>query len=677
MDVSKYFSVFMDECHEHLQLLNQGLLELENNPDDAVIFRIFRSAHTLKGASATMGFNKMAKLTHVMEDLLSKLRSKEQEVNSEIISVLFEAVDTLEILANKIVEGKEEDIDISGVTQALNLHILGDSVKPLSNTSERTSAQLGNDSDHAPQPQTPIQSAAEERRIIQLQIRYVESEREQIAKAVADGMKIYHLDVGLVDNCLLKSARVFMIVKEIEKNGVVVRSSPPMKNLEDEQFDQRFMLGVLSTASVEELTKGIMSIGDVENVKIEEYTMENLPIEKRVVVNDGSVTRMNFTSAPTVRVDIRKLDDLMNLVGELVISRSRLEVLGLELGSKQLNEVVEQVGRLTLDLQDNVLKARMVPVETVFSRFPRLIRDLSKELGKDIDLEIHGGETELDRTLIDEIGDPLVHIIRNSVDHGIESPEERLKAGKPMKGKVILRAYQEGNIVIINVTDDGKGFNMDKVKEKALRLGLVEKEALEQMRNEQILELTFLPGFSTAEKVTDVSGRGVGMDVVKTKVESLGGMVKINSEYGKGSTLEMHLPLTLAIIQTLMVRLGKEIYAIPSGYVEQIISLTDSEVKLVRNQEMFMLRGSVVPLLRLQNILGTPDAKNMELEELDVVVLKIGERLVGCVVDSLLRQQDVVIKSLGKYLGAIKGIAGATILGDGRVALIIDIRAVA
>jgi two-component system chemotaxis sensor kinase CheA len=347
------------------------------------------------------------------------------------------------------------------------------------------------------------------------------------------------------------------------------------------------------------------------------------------------------------------------------------------LDSKQLNEVVEQVGRLTLDLQDNVLKARMVPVETVFSRFPRLIRDLSKELEKEIELEIHGGETELDRTLIDEIGDPLVHIIRNSVDHGIETPEERLQANKPAKGKIILRAYQEGNIVVINVSDDGKGFDVEKVKQKALKLGLVEKEALEQMRDEQIYELTFLPGFSTAEKVTDVSGRGVGMDVVKTKVEALGGMVKINSEYGQGSKLEIHLPLTLAIIQTLMVQLGKEIYAIPSGYVEQIISLTDSEVKLVRNQEMFVLRGSIVPLLRLQNILGTTDAQNMEFEELDVVVLRIGERLVGCVVDALLRQQDVVIKSLGKYLGAIKGIAGATILGDGRVALIIDIRAVA
>ncbi|HYH01466.1 MAG TPA: chemotaxis protein CheA, partial [Bacillota bacterium] len=603
MDVSKYFSVFMDECREHLQLLNEGLLELENNPDDQVIFKIFRSAHTLKGASATMGFNKMSKLTHVMEDLLSKLRSKELAVTSEIISVLFEAVDTLEGLANKVAEGQEEDIEISGITQSLNLYIMGDVIKPVYQAPVQESSTKAVDSSPAQPAQLQEQPAAD-RRAANLQLRYIDSERDQIAKAMADGMRFYHVDVNLVDNCLLKSARVFMVLKEIEKNGAVIKSNPPMKNLEDEQFDQRFLLGILSTVDPDALSKGIMSIGDVANAKIDEFNLENLPIEKRVQA-EASTARVNFTAAPTVRVDIRKLDDLMNLVAELVISRSRLEALGAELASKQLNEVVEHVGRLTLDLRDNVLKARMVPVETVFSRFPRLIRDLSKELGKEIDLEIYGGETELDRTLIDEIGDPLVHIIRNAVDHGIEMPEDRLKANKPMKGKVILRAYQEGNSVIITVKDDGKGFNIEKVKEKALKQGLVDKEALEQMRNEQIFELTFLPGFSTAEKVTDVSGRGVGMDVVKTKVESLGGMVKINSEYGKGSVLEIHLPLTLAIIQTLMVQLGKEVYAIPSGYVEQIISLSDSEVKMVRNQEMFMLRGSILPLLRLQDVLDT------------------------------------------------------------------------
>jgi two-component system chemotaxis sensor kinase CheA len=672
MDVSKYFSVFMDECREHLQLLNEGLLELENNPDDSVLFKIFRSAHTLKGASATMGFNKMAKLTHVMEDLLSKIRSKEQSVTPEIISVLFDAVDALEGLANHIAEGKEEDIEITGIVQALNVYIVGEVLRPVYSASE-PSGQPGVQT--AP-PGTAGQAAAAGDRRANLQLRYMESEREQITKAIDEGMKIYHLDVQLVENCLLKSARVFMVLKEIEKNGLIIRSSPPMKSLEDEQFGQRFLLGILSTVEPEELSKGIMSIGDVEHVTIQPIELAKLPIEKRVQA-DITGGKLNFVASPTVRVDIRKLDDLMNLVGELVISRSRLEALGAEIASKDLDEVVEHVARLTLDLRDNVLKARMVPIETVFSRFPRLIRDLSKELSKEIDLEIGGGETELDRTLIDEIGDPLVHIIRNAVDHGIESPEERQKANKPAKGKITLKAYQEGNNVIVKVTDDGRGFNVEKVKLKALKQGLVDHDTLEQMRNEQILELTFLPGFSTAEKVTDVSGRGVGMDIVKTRVEKLGGMVQINSVPGEGSVLEIHLPLTLAIIQTLTVKLGTEVYAIPSTYVEQIISLTDAEVKMVRNQEMFMLRGSILPLFRLQDILDTPNAQNSEFEELDVIILKVGERLVGCVVDGLLRQQDVVIKSLGNYLGTIKGVAGATILGDGRVALILDIRAVA
>jgi two-component system chemotaxis sensor kinase CheA len=672
MDVSKYFSVFMDECREHLQLLNEGLLELENNPDDSVVFRIFRSAHTLKGASATMGFNKMAKLTHVMEDLLSKIRSKEQTVTPEIISVLFDAVDALEGLANNIAAGKEEDIEITGIVQALSFYVVGEVLRPVYSVPEPS----GKKSDQSSTDGHANAAASEHDRRTNLQMRYMESEREQISKAVSDGMKIYHVDVQLVENCLLKSARVFMVLKEIEKSGVIIKSNPPMKNLEDEQFDQRFILGVLSNAEVDELSKAIMNIGDVEHINIEPIELAKLPIEKRVQV-DVVGGKLNFMASPTVRVDIRKLDDLMNLVGELVISRSRLEALGAEIASKDLDEVVEHVARLTLDLRDNVLKARMVPIETVFSRFPRLIRDLSKELSKEIDLEIGGGDTELDRTLIDEIGDPLVHIIRNAVDHGIESPEERQKANKSPRGKITLKAYQEGNNVIVKVTDDGRGFNIDKVKEKAIKQGLVESDALEQMRNEQILELTFLPGFSTAEKVTDVSGRGVGMDIVKTKVENIGGMVQINSVHGEGSVIEIHLPLTLAIIQTLTVKLGTEVYAIPSTYVEQIISLSYAEIKMVRNQEMFMLRGSILPLFRLQDVLDTPNAQNTDFEELDVIILKVGERLVGCAVDALLRQQDVVIKSLGDYLGTIKGIAGATILGDGRVALILDIRAVA
>lgn len=647
MEISQYLSVFMDECQEHLLTLNQSLLELEHNPDSSgILDKIFRAAHTLKGASATMGFNKMADLTHAMEDVLSKLRAKDLLVTAEIMNTLFEAVDLLETLTNKIGEGKEEDIEIGSVVQELRHFVTAETIPAKGDRRQK------------------------------LQLRYLETEREQIQAAVDQGAKIYHVDVTLAEDCLLKGARVFMVLREIEKKGTIIRSIPTIKDLEDENFDLRFIIGIISSASAEEIHKVVYNISDVSKVVVEAVQLDQLQMEKRSQdVTDHDKTKVS--SNPTVRVEIKKLDDLMNLVAELVISRSRLESLGSSIRSKDLDEVVEQVGRLTLDLRDSVLKARMVPVETVFSRFPRLVRDVSKELGKQIELEIYGGETELDRTVIDEIGDPLVHIIRNAIDHGVEGIEDRLKANKPEQGKITLNAYQEGNNVVITVSDDGRGFDAQKVREKAVRLGLVAPEVAAELSDEQIFDFTFLPGFSTAEKVTDLSGRGVGMDVVKTKVDSLGGLVHIESTLGEGSKLVIRLPLTLAIIQTLMVQLGKDVYAIPSSYIDQITSLNQEDIKRIRKQEVFMLRGEVVPLIRLQDILDVPDAKNNYFNELDVVVLRVGERLIGCVVDTLLRQQDVVIKSLGGFLGSIKGIAGATILGDGRVALILDIRSVA
>lgn len=647
MDVSQYLSVFMDECREHLQNLNESLLQLEANPENSSLLdQIFRSAHTLKGASATMGFNNMANLTHTMEDVLSKLRTKELTVTPEIINVLFQALDLLEVLAGSIADGKEEEVDVSEVAETLRLYISGDS------------------------------GQAQKERRVNLQLRYSDAEKEELIGSLKEGNRLYHFNITMAPDCLLKGVRVFMVLREIERLGTISKSVPALKDLEDEKFDQDFVVAVISASPPEELLKTIKNVLDVQNVSFEEIPPDKIPVEKRAPAHPEERS-VKASSGQTVRVDIKKLDDLMNLVAELVISRSRLEAIGSGLQSKDLEELVEQVGRLTLDLRDNVLKTRMVPVDTVFSRFPRLIRDLSKELNKQIVLEIQGGETELDRTVIDEIGDPLVHIIRNAVDHGIESAAERAKAGKPVEGTVQLSAHQEGNSVVLTITDDGRGFDVEKVKEKALKSGIVSKAKLAEMREEEILALTFLPGFSTASKVTDVSGRGVGMDVVKTKVDALSGEIRINSVFGQGTTIEIHLPLTLAIIQTLMVQLGKEIYAIPSGYIEQIISLPKNEIKNVRSQPVFMLRGDLVPLIRLQEILDVPDVLNPDLNDLDVVVLRLGDRLVGCVVDALLRQQDVVIKSLGGYLGAIKGIAGATILGDGKVALIIDIRAVA
>lgn len=660
MDVSQYLNVFMDECQEHLQSLNQSLLALEQDPDNMEILnQIFRAAHTLKGASATMGFNKMSNVTHAMEDVLSLLRQNELKVNAELINTLFEALDLLEVLAQGIAEGREEDIEIAGVLQNLQKFT----------TQEVTAKQ---------------DQSAERRR--NLQLRYLPAEIERIKEAANEGLNLNHLHVYLQEECLLKGARAFMILRELEAHGEIVRTIPTAKELEDERFDTDFIVGILSKKPLEFLVRFLEKMLDVARVEGEVVGPDDLLVERRGGVakatTDTSPPKATSTKAlsnvsPTVRVDIRKLDDLMNLVGELVITRSRLEQLSSEQGDHALAETVEQLTRLTMDLRDQVLKTRMVPVDNVFSRFPRLVRDLARETGKEVQLQISGAETELDRTVIDEIIDPLVHIIRNSIDHGIEPPEVRTAAGKSLPGVVELKAYQAGNNVVIEVIDDGAGVNLEKVRARALERGIVTPEDLEDMDDEEVMNLIFLPGFSTSDQVTDISGRGVGMDVVKTQISNLGGVVEMTSEAGKGTKFTIRLPLTLAIIQTLIVQLGDEVFAIPSTLIDQTISVAKKDIKILRNREVTLYRGELIPLVRLQDYLGVDRAKNANLEELDVVVISTGERRIGFVVDTLVRQQDVVIKSLGSYLGNIPGIAGATILGDGKIALILDLRSVA
>lgn len=663
MDISQYLSVFMDECQEHLKTLNQSLLTLENEPQNtSLLDAIFRAAHTLKGASATMGFNKMANVTHTMEDVLSRLRSKELEVTPQITNTLFDALDLLEELARGIGQGKEEEVEVNGVVQQLRQFVT-----------------------------TPVKEAGTEERRKRLQLRYTLDEKAQIQQSISGGYSLYHLHVSLAQDCLLKGARVFMILREVQQFGTVVKSIPTTKELEDEQFENEFILGIISQKNADELARSIGNILDVSSVKLDKIEVEQILVERREssgtaepsagsTENKGetgaAATPVKVTVSQTVRVDIHKLDNLMNLLAELVISRSRLEQLATSARNPELTEVVEHVTRLTVDLRDQVLKTRMVPIDNVFTRFPRLVRDLSRSMSKEIALVIDGGDTELDRTVIDEIGDPLVHILRNCVDHGIEAPDVRSAKGKPVEGTIHVKAFQKGNNVIVTITDDGKGINARAVSEKALKMGLITAEQLAEMREDELVDLIFLPGLSTAEKVTDVSGRGVGMDAVRAKIQDLKGTVHIQTEVDRGTTIAITLPLTLAIIQTLLVQVGKEIYAIPSDNVDSTISLGRKEIKNLRNQEVTMLRGEVLPLIRLQNWLDIPDALNAQSDELDVVIIRNGDRRIGFIVDMPLRQQDVVFKPLGSYLGMVPGIAGATILGDGRVALILDFRAV-
>lgn len=678
MDTSQYLNVFMDECQEHLQILNQSFLDLEKDPENIdILHAIFRSAHTLKGASATMGFNKMANVTHAMEDVLGLLRKQELQINPEIINLLFDALDLLEALAKGITEGREEDIEVAGILQRLKKY--------------------------SQQPEEKATPTDSNDRRKNLQLRYTTEEKESIAKLLENGSFLYHLDIQLKKDCLLKGARAFMILRELESVGTIMRTIPTAKELEDEQFDLEFIIGLCSKEPIEKIVKLIKRVTDVKEVKSESVKAEEILIERReskpeYVETAATKTETSGDAAqkkdeptqksssqahtgpnvyPTVRVDIRKLDTLMNLIAELVINRSQIEQLSSEIKDQRLEETVEHLNRLTIDLRDQVLKTRMVSIEQVFSRFPRLVRDLAKGTEKEVELRLSGVDTELDRTVIDEIGDPLVHIIRNCVDHGIEKPEEREAAGKSRTGVVTMDAYQTGNSVIITVADDGKGMDPEKIGASAVEKGFITKDALNDLSDQEKINLIFLPGFSTAKEVSDVSGRGVGMDAVKDKISSLGGVVSISTEPGEGTKFTIQLPLTLAIIQTLMIQLGEEVYAIPTSFVDQTISVNRKDIKILRHQEVTLLRGEVIPLLRLQDYLGIQGAKNSDLDELDVVVFKSGEKRVGCVVDSLLRQQDVVIKSLGGFLGEIPGIAGATILGDGRVALILDLRDVA
>ncbi|HHV72075.1 MAG TPA: chemotaxis protein CheA [Clostridia bacterium] len=667
MDMEQYMGIFADEAKEHLQNLNDYILELEKDHDRKdLLNEIFRSAHTLKGMAGAMGFEKMATLTHEMENVLDELRKGEREVNLQIIQVLFSCLDALEALVNEIItEGVElTEVDsLIDTIKNLDSEVAAALEEELINKTEEIKEEKINESQN---------------------LEYLET---VIEKATELGLNTFKIKIKFAEDCLLKSARAFMVFRELDSIGEIVYSNPSVQDIEDEKFDQEIEVIVLTKKSKDHI---IPLINNITDVKIAEFEVirEGRPVNKEKneeIDKNDRVEPVNKAdehnhkrpkTGQTVRVDIERLDNLMNLVGELVISKTRLEQISLTNQLGYLNETIEQIDRITDELQSVVMKVRMVPVEQVFNRFPRMVRDLAKELSKEVELVIEGKETELDRTVIDEIGDPLVHLLRNALDHGIEKPEERLKAGKNRFGTIKLRALHEGNNVIIKIEDDGRGIDPQLIKRKALEKGVLSEQDLERLDESEILKLIFRPGFSTAQEITDISGRGVGLDVVKYKIESLGGEVELESRIGYGSTFTIRLPLTLAIIQALLVKSVNEIYAIPLAVIQETVSIREENIKRIQNHEVITLRGEVLPLFRLQNLLDIPpDSYNSSdnYSEIFVVVVRKGDKRAGLIVNELVGQQDIVIKSLGRLLNGIKGIAGATILGDGRVALILDI----
>jgi len=688
MDMNQYLDIFIEESREHLQQLNISLLELEkDNKNKGVLNEVFRVAHTLKGMSGTMGFTKMQTLTHRMEDVLDALRNDRFFADSNMVDILFKCLDALETYVNTIAAtGQEGDEAFPDVIDALH--------KILENNGSEKKA---GDKASVPSSEPKEQNAepAARSKIIELN----QYDVNVIKKAIEAKKNVYQIHVVLDKGCLLKAARAFIVFQILEKNSDVIKSVPKVEDIEDERFDFDFTVVIITDNPEEFFVKEINSVAEISSVEVTPVVLDEADgKEDKIESNEKADVQKTETTAAaaaspqsnageqhkkfqktgkTVRVDIDRLDILMNLVSELIIIKTRLEESSASKAGTDV-ESIEYLERITTSLHDAVMKVRMVPVETVFNRFPRMIRDISRELNKEIELHMSGEETELDRTVIDEIGDPLIHILRNSADHGIETHEERLKANKPSVGNIYLRAFQDGNNVVIEVEDDGQGIDVEKVRRKIIQKGLESPEIVESLSDNEVIEYLFKPNFSTADKVTDLSGRGVGLDVVKTKIEALGGVVEVSTARGKGSTFTIRIPLTLAIIQALLVRIGSEKYAIPLGSIQEIENVKPNEIRKVRNQEVILLRNMVVPIVRLGDILSVPDVEPDENKKsITCVIAKKGERLSAFIVDSLIGQQEIVIKSLGKVLSGVKYIAGATILGDGNVALILDVNSLA
>lgn len=792
-DLEQYVDMFLDESKEHLDNLNQRLLDLENDDSNMeIVNEIFRIAHTLKGMSSTMGFTKMANLTHKMENVLDDIRGNKLNINTNIIDILFEGLDILEEFVKNIEnEGSESDKSIENILNRLekienteneelnDLNIENEEVEDgysyidelvskakatglnvydvkvtldescmlkaaraflvfksveedgeiiysnpsvediedenfsnsfdiivitnldknaledkIKNISEVNTVQItetvnvvknGTENDGSKSSDSSVKNKENEEGY-----NYI---NDVVNKAKSTGLNAYDVKVTLDESCMLKAARAFLVFKSVEEDGEIIYSNPCVEDIEDENFSKSFDITVITNCDKKVLTDRIKNISEVNEVEITEVVdmkindgIENEEKNIESSVESKKQKKVSNTKSnneiqnkqrkgktgKTVRVDIDRLDNLMNLVSELIIVKTRLEDIDISSKTQNMNEAIEYLETITTSLHDAVTKVRMVPIERVFNRFPRMIRDLSKELNKEINLIMEGEETEVDRTVIDEIGDPLIHLLRNCIDHGIEMPEIRKSLNKNEVGTVKLSSYPDGNNVVIEICDDGAGINVEKVKQKAIEKGVITKTQSLVMDDKDAANLIFSPGFSTADKISDISGRGVGLDVVKTKIEALGGIVELETQINMGSRFIIRLPLTLAIIQALLVVVGNEKYAIPLNNIKEITNIDRTNIRNVEGRDIILYREQTLPLVDLGDVIGAPKENVEYSEESTVVVVKKGDKDLGIIVDELIGQQEIVIKSLGKYLSGINFIAGATILGNGSVALIID-----
>ncbi|GFI29065.1 MAG: chemotaxis protein CheA [Lachnospiraceae bacterium] len=705
MDVSQYLEIFIDETNGHLQNLSDCIMSLEKDPENMdTINEIFRAAHSLKGMAGTMGFKRMQRLTHDMENVFQEVRSNNMSVTSGLVDVLFQCLDAIDAYLENVKESSEEGTDDNeAIIQELN---------------DILAAGTGNAPAKEEKPavkEEPAQNEGEDRfQKKYLDIEFSEKEKEELRVSEEKGMKLYGMTVYIQEDCLLKAARAFLVFKAVEDFGNIIVYNPTSQDIEDEKFGFDFSFYFASETELDkilEVSKAVSEIEEVvgEKVEYKELTAAAAKKEEEAAAAAREQEQKKEAAAPvpaagakpqtqpqaqngkkpnagkpvtnrTVRVDIEKLDALMNQVSELIIAKNSLVSIGStsdggvgSSNSQAFHEQIEYLERITTGLHESVMKVRMVPIESVVQKFPRMIRDLSKKLDKKMELHMTGEDTELDRTVVDQIGDPLQHLLRNSADHGLENTELRKKRGKPETGSIHLNAFQEGNNVIIEVSDDGNGIDTENVKNKAIERGLITPEQGAALSQKEIIDFLFMPSFSMAKQISDVSGRGVGLDVVKSNIEALGGDVEVKSILGEGSKFTVRLPLTLAIIQALMVEVRGEKYAISLGSIETIEEIMADEIKFVQAKEVIHIRGMVIPLIRLDQLLDC-EPEEEEKESLTVIIVRKGDKFAGLIVDELNGQQEIVIKSLGKYINnSTKIISGATVLGDGEVALILDV----
>src|ERR1035437_7803617 len=668
MNTESYKEAFLEEAVENINNLNKALLNFEKNIEDLTpLNELFRAAHTLKGMSATMGYDKLAEFTHMLEDVMDRIRGGTLAPDIDIVNLLFRSIDVMQEFIDNI---RNQNVDFAKGYKDIIIQIKAKSSAPAREI--KTAAQ--------PRQAVPAASLSGETDPLKTETGII-IEDLILNEAAAQGMKVYRIKVTIARTCAFKSVRAFMVSRNLSEKGEIVKSSPKAKDIEEGNFDNSFELGFVSKAPAQEIEQSISRIAEIEKADIEEVRAQKKEIKenlKHAENGDKEIIAAENEKKPSaisqsVRVNIEKLDSMMNLVGELVIAKIRLDQIARNKTYRDLASTVDEFDRIIDELQIEVTDVRMLPVSHIFDRYPRIVRDLSSQAGKLVEVEITGGDIEIDRTVLEEINEPILHLVRNCIAHGLETPEQRENAGKTKKGVIRISARRDRNSVIIEVSDDGLGINLEKVRKKAIEKKLMPLDKLDTLTDDELVNLISIPGFSTAEKVDNVSGRGVGVDVVKTKVEAFGGIFRMENYQGEGMKSILKLPLTLAIIQALLVKAAGATYAIPVIHTIETVEFPSKDIKDIQARRVIILRGEVVPVLSLSELIGKGRQKESEI--VNMVIIEARDKKIALTVDSVLGQQEIAIKSLGEFLKLAKGFSGVTILGDGSISLIVDIQA--